>query len=174
MSATALEPKPQRGPVSREACQLPCPFCGHVGLFVVDSRVVASAGEVRRRRECVQCHRRVTTYEAIEVRQTVRHPRAGGGALEAFDQVRLEASIVAVLSKHSRAFGDVSAFIESCLRRMEGEVDASTLAEWVEAWLWPRDPCAALRYVSRRPGFHLRDWLAVARTPRATVEARTR
>ena len=44
-----------------------CPFCGADDTKVIDSRLVADGGQVRRRRECVSCRERFTTYEAAEL-----------------------------------------------------------------------------------------------------------
>jgi transcriptional repressor NrdR len=43
-----------------------CPFCGHLEDKVVDSRSAQEGGAIRRRRECLQCSRRFTTYEHVE------------------------------------------------------------------------------------------------------------
>ena len=68
-----------------------CPFCGSVESKVVDSRTVNRDKSVRRRRECLECQQRYTTYEYI-VRQPLLVVKKNGER-EEFDRSRIEASI---------------------------------------------------------------------------------
>ena len=70
-----------------------CPFCGADDTKVIDSRLVADGGQVRRRRECVNCRERFTTYEAAELVM----PRVikQDGSREPFDEEKLRAGLAA-------------------------------------------------------------------------------
>ncbi len=61
-----------------------CPFCGHPETQVVDSRVPEDGASVRRRRRCLSCDKRFTTYETVELRmpQIVKE----NGMRQAFDE----------------------------------------------------------------------------------------
>ena len=68
-----------------------CPFCNADDTKVVDSRLVADGGQVRRRRECVNCSERFTTYELAELVM----PRVikTDGSRESFDEDKLRAGL---------------------------------------------------------------------------------
>ena len=58
-----------------------CPFCGFAEDKVVDSREVANGSSIRRRRECLGCHRRFTSYERIETVPLRVVRKTGGGRI---------------------------------------------------------------------------------------------
>ena len=74
-----------------------CPFCNTDDTKVIDSRLVADGGQVRRRRECVECGERFTTYELAEL---VR-PRVikSDGSRQPFDEEKLRAGFQRALEK---------------------------------------------------------------------------
>lgn len=74
-----------------------CPFCNADDTKVVDSRLVADGGQVRRRRECVVCSERFTTYELAELVM----PRVikTDGSRESFDEDKLRAGLQRALEK---------------------------------------------------------------------------
>src|SRR3989454_9321112 len=76
-----------------------CPFCGHTEDRVVDSRVGREGEFIRRRRECLKCHRRYTTYEYIE--DVLPHVVKRDGRREPFDRQKLRASILKSCEKRS-------------------------------------------------------------------------
>ena len=93
-----------------------CPFCGHTEDRVVDSRVGRDGEFIRRRRECLKCHRRYTTYEYIE--DVLPHVVKRDGRREPFDRQKLRASILKSCEKRSvgvQAVDDVVGEIESQL-----------------------------------------------------------
>src|SRR2546422_10453895 len=69
-----------------------CPFCGHTEDRVVDSRVGREGEFIRRRRECLRCHRRYTTYEDIE--DVLPHVVKRDGRREPLDRQKLRAPIL--------------------------------------------------------------------------------
>ena len=74
-----------------------CPFCGAVDTRVIDSRLVSEGNHVRRRRECVTCEERFTTYESAELVM----PRIikQGGIREPFNEDKLLAGLTKALEK---------------------------------------------------------------------------
>src|SRR5690242_463163 len=74
-----------------------CPFCSADDTKVIDSRLVSDGSQVRRRRECISCHERYTTYEAAELVM----PRIikSDGRRVPFDQEKLEQGILRALEK---------------------------------------------------------------------------
>src|SRR2546429_6805853 len=76
-----------------------CPFCGHTEDRVVDSRVGRDGEFIRRRRECLKCHRRYTTYEYIE--GVLPHGVKRDGRREPFDRQKLPASILKSCAKRA-------------------------------------------------------------------------
>ncbi|MEM6775984.1 MAG: transcriptional regulator NrdR, partial [Pseudomonadota bacterium] len=74
-----------------------CPFCNAFDTKVIDSRLVSDGTQVRRRRECLTCHERFTTYEAAELLM----PRVikQNGSREPFDEEKLRAGFLRALEK---------------------------------------------------------------------------
>ena len=74
-----------------------CPFCGHVETKVNDSRLAGEGRQIRRRRECLKCGERFTTFETAELLmpQVIK----GDRAREAFDEAKLRAGMEKALEK---------------------------------------------------------------------------
>jgi len=108
-----------------------CPFCGHTEDRVVDSRVGRDGEFIRRRRECLKCHRRYTTYEYIE--DVLPHVVKRDNRREPFDRQKLRGSILKACEKRSvgvQAVDDVVAEIETKLHeRAEKEITSKELGE---------------------------------------------
>jgi len=97
-----------------------CPFCGHTEDRVVDSRVGRDGEFIRRRRECLKCHRRYTTYEYIE--DVLPHVEKRDGRREPFDRQKLRHSILKACEKRSVAVNkvdDIVAEIEQQLHERD-------------------------------------------------------
>ncbi len=74
-----------------------CPFCSSASNKVVDKRSVAQTGEIRRRRECLKCQKRFTTYERLVTQEILVIKK--DGRREVFDRVKLLAGIAKALEK---------------------------------------------------------------------------
>ena len=74
-----------------------CPFCGNEDTQVKDSRPSDDGRVIRRRRECINCHRRFTTFERFQVQQTVVIKR--DGSRELFDRDKLLKSVMVAMRK---------------------------------------------------------------------------
>src|SRR5437667_378162 len=127
-----------------------CPFCGHTEDRVVDSRVGRDGEFIRRRRECLKCHRRYTTYEYIE--DVLPDGVKRDGRREPFDRQKLRASILKSCEKRSvgvQAVDDVVGEIESQLHdRAEKEISSEELGKIVMEHLQKLDPVAYVRFAS--------------------------
>src|SRR4029453_8661311 len=127
-----------------------CPFCGHTEDRVVDSRVGREGEFIRRRRECLKCHRRYTTYEYIE--DVLPHVVKRDGRREPFDRQKLRGSILKACEKRSvgvQAVDDVVADIEAKLHeRAEKEITSLELGEVLMEHLQKLDQVAYVRFAS--------------------------
>jgi len=127
-----------------------CPFCGHTEDRVVDSRVGREGEFIRRRRECLKCHRRYTTYEYIE--DVLPHVVKRDSRREPFDRQKLRGSILKACEKRSvgvQAVDDVVAEIEAQLHeRNEKEITSKELGEIVMEHLQKLDQVAYVRFAS--------------------------
>jgi transcriptional repressor NrdR len=127
-----------------------CPFCGHTEDRVVDSRVGRDGEFIRRRRECLRCSRRYTTYEYIEdvLPMVVKRD----GRREPFDRAKLRNSILKACEKRSvgvQAVDDVVQDIEARLHeRNEKEVSSQELGDLVMGRLQRLDQVAYVRFAS--------------------------
>jgi transcriptional repressor NrdR len=127
-----------------------CPFCGHTEDRVVDSRVGRDGEFIRRRRECLKCRRRYTTYEYIEdvLPMVVKRD----GRREPFDRQKLRSSILKACEKRSvgvQAVDDVVADIEARLHdRAEKEISSLELGDMVMEHLQKLDQVAYVRFAS--------------------------
>jgi len=127
-----------------------CPFCGHSEDRVVDSRVGRDGKFIRRRRECLKCRRRYTTYEYIE--DVLPHVVKRDGRREPFDRQKLRGSLLKACEKRSvgvPAVDDVVADIETRLHeRTEKEITTLELGEVVMEHLQKLDQVAYVRFAS--------------------------
>ena len=127
-----------------------CPFCGHTEDRVVDSRVGRNGEFIRRRRGCLKCHRRYTTYEYIEDVFPMVAKR--DGRREPFDRQKLRSSILKACEKRSvgvQAVDDVVADIEARLHdRAEKEISSLELGDLVMEHLQKLDQVAYVRFAS--------------------------
>jgi transcriptional repressor NrdR len=127
-----------------------CPFCGHTEDRVVDSRVGRDGEFIRRRRACLKCKRRYTTYEYIE--DVLPHVVKRDGRREPFDRQKLRSSILKACEKRSvgvPAVDDVVADIEARLHeRAEKEITSLELGDMVMEHLQKLDQVAYVRFAS--------------------------
>ena len=126
-----------------------CPFCQSYLSKVVDKRSVESRGEVRRRRECLKCLRRFTTYEVLAEIELLVFKK--DGKKEPYEREKLQAGLVKALEKRpgiDRVSGILDR-IESRIREKRlQEVSSQVLGKWVLSELKKLDPVAYLRFAS--------------------------
>ncbi|WP_027351573.1 transcriptional regulator NrdR [Halotalea alkalilenta] len=127
-----------------------CPFCGAHETKVSDSRLVADGDQVRRRRQCLGCGERFTTYETAELIM----PRVvkGDGTRESFDQTKLRAGMMRALEKRPVSVERIEAALEHIRQRLrargEREVVARVIGEEVMRELKLLDQVAYIRFAS--------------------------
>ncbi|CAN5129438.1 transcriptional regulator NrdR [soil metagenome] len=127
-----------------------CPFCRHSEDRVVDSRSSREGRAVRRRRECLRCSRRFTTYEYIEERPL--QVRKSDGETEPYDRRKLLRSIQIASAKRPVSPVEVDSIVERIERELDhqdaSEVASRRLGEMVMARLKGRDHIAYVRFAS--------------------------
>lgn len=126
-----------------------CPFCGSTLNKVVDKRSVTGTGEIRRRRECLKCGNRFTTYEVLAKLQILVVKK--DGRREPYDQAKLQTGIRKSLEKRP-AFEKASKVVEKIEGKIRSkglrEVESVLLGKWVLLELKKLDPVAYLRFAS--------------------------
>jgi transcriptional repressor NrdR len=127
-----------------------CPFCGHEENKVVDSRSVQDGRAVRRRRECLKCKDRFTTYEYIEaVTLTVTK---SDGRREPFDREKVISGIKLACNKRpvtAKVMEAMGSEIEAKLQELsKNEVSSKHIGELVMAKLKEVDEIAYVRFAS--------------------------
>lgn len=127
-----------------------CPFCGYEENKVVDSRAVQDGRAVRRRRECVQCKARFTTYEYIEA-VTLTVIKADSRR-EPFDRQKIIHGIKLACNKRpvsAKVIEDIASEIETSLQELsKNEVSSQHIGELVMAKLKDVDEIAYVRFAS--------------------------
>lgn len=127
-----------------------CPFCGADDSKVVDSRLSAEGDAIRRRRMCVECNERFTTYETAELSL----PRLIKRDLsrELFDENKLRAGIMRALEKRPVSIDDIDTAVKGITRKLlatgEREVDSRLVGDWVMDALRELDEVAYVRFAS--------------------------
>jgi transcriptional repressor NrdR len=127
-----------------------CPFCSGTEDRVVDSRTSQEGRAVRRRRECLSCSRRFTTYEYVEERQV--HIVKRDGTSEPYDRRKVVQSIELSCVKRPVTREDIEAMadaVEDALARLgNDEVESHVVGEMVMDRLKGTDNVAYVRYAS--------------------------
>ncbi len=126
-----------------------CPFCGSNLSKVVDKRSVEKRGEIRRRRECLKCSKRFTTYEVrakVEILVIKKN-----GAKEPYLREKLERGLVRALEKRP-GIDRVATILDRIESRIRGraleEIPSQMLGKWALSELKKMDPVAYLRFAS--------------------------
>ena len=127
-----------------------CPFCGYAESKVMDSRPTDEGSRIRRRRECLQCAKRFTTYEIIESLPIVIVKR--DKSREVFDRQKLFNGMLRACQKRpvpmvvlERAVDEIEATLQNSLER---EVPASKIGELAMEKLRAIDEVAYVRFAS--------------------------
>lgn len=127
-----------------------CPFCNANDTKVIDSRLVGEGTQVRRRRECLICNERFTTYETAELlmpriikRDGTRHP---------FDEEKLRVGLQKALEKRPVSVEQIETAVEQIMHALralgEREVSSQVVGELVMGELKKLDQVAYVRFAS--------------------------
>ena len=126
-----------------------CPYCHHVETKVTDSRDTGTLS-IRRRRECLKCNKRFTTYEYIEL--TPIYVKKKDGRLEKFDRNKIKNGIMKALEKRpidSEKIEEIIVSIEEKIRRIgKEEIESKEIGEFVMNKLKEVDHVAYIRFAS--------------------------
>lgn len=127
-----------------------CPFCASVDTRVIDSRLASEGRQVRRRRECLACTERFTTFETAEL--LLPYVVKTDGRREPFDEAKLRGGMLRALERRPVSAEDVEAAlirIQHALRTTgEREVAARLLGDLVMEELHDLDQVAYVRFAS--------------------------
>jgi transcriptional repressor NrdR len=127
-----------------------CPFCSHLETKVTDSRLAADGTQIRRRRECLKCGERFTTFETAELVM----PRVikSDGSREPFDEHKLKHGMIKALEKRPISSDAIDEAVHRICHRLrvlgEREVLARTIGELVMDELRHLDEVAYVRFAS--------------------------
>lgn len=127
-----------------------CPYCHHPESKVLDSRPAEEGNSIRRRRECLQCARRFTTYEKVEEVPLVVVKRDGRRV--AFDRNKILGGLIRACEKRPIPMSTLEAVADDVEREirntMEKEVSSTAIGEMVMDRLRNLDEVAYVRFAS--------------------------
>ena len=127
-----------------------CPFCGENNNKVIDSRLSKEGNAIRRRRECIDCARRFTTYEIVEemplmiIKKDKRR--------EVFSRAKVRSGLKKACEKREISMNSIETFIEELERDLreseEKEIPSRVIGEKIMAKLHELDKVAYVRFAS--------------------------
>ncbi|MFM8265536.1 MAG: transcriptional regulator NrdR [Acidimicrobiia bacterium] len=126
-----------------------CPSCGHDDSRVLDSRSAEEGSAVRRRRECLKCDTRFTTYERIDELPVYVLKRSGDK--EPFDRTKIVAGLEAATKGRpvpAEALAELAVQVEDAMRLTGGDVTSAQVGQAVLTRLRKLDEVAYLRFAS--------------------------
>ena len=127
-----------------------CPFCGHLDSKVVDSRPAEDGASIRRRRECLECHKRFTTFEIMESLPVVVIKR--DGSRQSFDRSKLLNGMIRACEKRPVSFDTLEKIAEEIEQTLQNEMDrevpSTRIGEMVMDRLKTVDEVAYVRFAS--------------------------
>jgi transcriptional repressor NrdR len=127
-----------------------CPFCSHLDDKVIDSREARTGDLIRRRRECLKCSRRFTTYERIDEIPYMVIKK--DGRRERFDRQKILQGLLKACEKRPVATGKLEAMVDEVERAVqegkERELTTTELGELLMARLKKLDKVAYVRFAS--------------------------
>lgn len=124
-----------------------CPICGYADSKVIDSRPVEESDSIRRRRECLKCQKRFTTYEVIEAFQPVIVKK--DGTKEYFDKNKILGGLMKACQKRPVDAEAIAAEIEvEIMNSLRREIPSREIGELAMEKLKKRDAVAYVRFAS--------------------------
>jgi len=127
-----------------------CPFCGEYEDKVIDSRLSKNGAEIRRRRECLECGRRFTTYERIEEVPVMILKK--DGRREVYSREKVRVGLQKAFQKLDISVNVLEEFLDELERDLketgEKEIPSSTIGEKIMAWLHGLSDIAYVRFAS--------------------------
>ncbi len=127
-----------------------CPFCGHQEDKVMDSRPSKGGSAIRRRRECLKCEKRFTTYEQIEEILPMVVKR--DGRREPFDRLKIVSGVRKAVEKRPVSSEKIEALVDdienALMERAAKEINSTEIGEMVMNRLKDLDDVAYVRFAS--------------------------
>lgn len=127
-----------------------CPFCAHSESKVIDSRISKDGDAIRRRRECLDCGRRFTTYEFVE--EVLPIVVKKDGRREPFDRMKIRAGIKKACEKRPISTDAIETVVnnveKACQEFQDKEVPSSAIGERIMRELQTLDGVAYVRFAS--------------------------
>ena len=127
-----------------------CPSCGSLDTQVKDSRPTEDSAAIRRRRVCLTCNFRFTTFERVQLRELTVLKRSGRRA--PFEREKLARSVAVALRKRPIEQEQIEQMISGIVRKLESlgenEITSQTIGEMVMEALGHLDPVGYVRYAS--------------------------
>ena len=127
-----------------------CPYCCCVESKVVDSRSADDGERIRRRRECLRCGKRFTTYEMVESFPLMVIKR--DESREPFDREKLRSGIMRACEKRPVSMGMIDKIVDSIERKLQNsfdrEVTSNVIGEYAMEMLRETDEVAYVRFAS--------------------------
>jgi len=127
-----------------------CPFCGYLESKVIDSRPAEEGTTIRRRRECLSCNKRFTTYEIIERVPLVVVKR--DGSRQSFDKSKVINGMVRACEKRPVAMSQIERIADDIEQELQGslerEINTAEIGEMVMTRLKDVDEVAYVRFAS--------------------------
>ncbi len=127
-----------------------CPYCGYLESKVVDSRPADEGASIRRRRECLSCHKRFTTYETVESLPLMVIKK--DGSRQSFDRSKVMGGVIRACEKRPVPYQSMEALvaeIEQVLQnQMDREISSAQIGELVMERLKKLDEVAYVRFAS--------------------------
>ncbi|MBV5306379.1 MAG: transcriptional repressor NrdR [Desulfobulbaceae bacterium] len=127
-----------------------CPYCGHLDNKVIDSRLNKESTITRRRRSCLACNQRFTTYERLEVMMPVLVKK--DGRREVWDRQKMVAGLEKACEKRPVSCDEIDSFVDEIEKKLQDlglkEVSSQVIGEWVMEGLPSLDEVAYVRFAS--------------------------
>ena len=127
-----------------------CPYCGYLESKVVDSRPADEGASIRRRRECLSCHRRFTTYETMESLPLMVIKK--DGSRQSFDRGKVMGGLIRACEKRPVSYQTLESLVSeielSLQNQIDREVTSSQIGELILDRLKRLDEVAYVRFAS--------------------------
>ncbi len=134
----------------KDDSKVKCQFCNCADSRVVDSRPTDDGNSIRRRRECIHCGRRFTTYEKVEVQQLLVVKK--DNSRELFDPQKVRSGIIAACHKRPVSAADIEKVVNSieqvAYNNLQEEITTRQIGEMVMEALRKLDEVAYIRFAS--------------------------
>lgn len=127
-----------------------CPFCGSIRDRVIDSRTSKDGGSIRRRRECLSCGKRFTSYETVE--EMIPMVIKKDGRRESFDRAKILGGLKKACEKRPISMNDLERVVDTIEKKLVNmgikEIPSSWIGEEVMSSLREMDKVAYVRFAS--------------------------